>query len=151
MRTLLASLLVAFMFVSCAQPKEEQKQTEEEQTASSGDTANEEPKSNKWKEMDDFHLVMAETFHPMEEGNLEPIYTRAEELMTSAKVWSESTIPEHLSATDVKEKLEALTERAGELLELTSAESKDDDQVTTMLTQLHDDFHAITDLYYKSK
>ena len=29
-----------------------------------------------WNELKDFHKVMAQTFHPSEEGNLEPIKTR---------------------------------------------------------------------------
>ena len=38
----------------------------------------------KWPAIKAFHEVMSQTFHPSEEGNLEPIKTRSEELMNSA-------------------------------------------------------------------
>ena len=33
-----------------------------------------------WKEKDDFHKVMASTFHPMEDGNFNPIQEKSQEL-----------------------------------------------------------------------
>ncbi len=37
-----------------------------------------------WKELDEYHSVMAKTFHPAEEGNLKPVMTRSGELVAKA-------------------------------------------------------------------
>jgi len=37
--------------------------------------------------MDDFHEVMAKTFHPAEEGKLEPIRNRSQEMQDKAAAW----------------------------------------------------------------
>ena len=42
-----------------------------------------------WKEMDNFHMVMAETFHPYKDSaNLEPAKSRASELAAAAEEWA---------------------------------------------------------------
>lgn len=35
----------------------------------------------KWKEMEAFHEVMSKTFHPAEEGKMEPIKSRSTEMV----------------------------------------------------------------------
>lgn len=40
---------------------------------------------DKWVELKAFHGVMSQTFHPSEEGNLELIKTRSEEMAEKAK------------------------------------------------------------------
>ena len=49
---------------------------------------------DKWPEMNVFHEVMAQTFHPTEENNREPLKTRSEELMKKAENLLNSNIPE---------------------------------------------------------
>ena len=44
-----------------------------------------------WKEKEDFHAVMSETFHPAEEGKLEPIKNRSQEMADKAMAWLRST------------------------------------------------------------
>jgi superoxide dismutase len=39
-----------------------------------------------WLELKNFHMVMAQTFHPMEEGNLAPIRARSGEMVEKAKL-----------------------------------------------------------------
>ena len=36
---------------------------------------------DKWPAIKEFHSVMSQTFHPSEEGNLEPIKARSEEML----------------------------------------------------------------------
>jgi hypothetical protein len=42
------------------------------------------PKADSWKELKEFHSVMAATFHPSEDNNLTPIKSRAGELNEKA-------------------------------------------------------------------
>lgn len=55
-------------------------------TASAGDGDN-------WNELSAFHDVMSATFHPMEEGDLNPIRSRAKEMAAKAIEWANSTPP----------------------------------------------------------
>src|SRR5687767_3170399 len=62
-----------------------------------------------WKEMDDFHMIMAETFHPYKDSaNLEPAKTRASELVASAEKWASASLPEKVNTDEMKGKLEQL-------------------------------------------
>ena len=42
---------------------------------------------DEWKEMDEYHSIMAATFHPAEEGDLKPVMTRSGELVQKAQAW----------------------------------------------------------------
>lgn len=46
-----------------------------------------------WKEKDQFHTVMSQTFHPAEEGNFKPIRARIDEMLSKAQAWQKSSIP----------------------------------------------------------
>lgn len=99
-------------------------------------------KSPEWKEMDTFHEVMSKTFHPMEEGNLKPITTRAAEMAEKAKKWADSKAPKEFEKPAVKELLTKLTAESKALSELIAAKGSDAD-VKKSLTALHDRFHEI--------
>ena len=47
----------------------------------------------KWNEMEAFHDVMSKTFHPAEEGKMEPIKSRSAEMLEKAMAWKNSTAP----------------------------------------------------------
>ena len=40
---------------------------------------------DKWPELKTFHSIMSQTFHPSEEGNLQPIKERSKEMMEKAE------------------------------------------------------------------
>ena len=44
--------------------------------------------TSEWKEKTEFHKIMSQTFHPAEEGNLEPIKLRSEEMVQKATALS---------------------------------------------------------------
>ncbi|WP_294674618.1 hypothetical protein [uncultured Fluviicola sp.] len=46
-----------------------------------------------WPELKEFHKVMAQTFHPSEEGNLEPIKTLIGDMVEKAKALQASKFP----------------------------------------------------------
>src|SRR5436190_12100701 len=63
------------------------------QTATNGQTASKSSSTENWKELKAFHMVMAQTFHPMEEGDYKPIRQRSAELFEKARLLAESNIP----------------------------------------------------------
>lgn len=103
-----------------------------------------------WKEMDDFHTVMSETFHPAEEGKLDPIKRRSQEMVDKAVAWKRSTIPESYDKKAVKKLFKSLVKGSRELNKLVK-ENAPDKTLTEKLTALHDVFHEIMDKRAKKK
>ncbi len=100
-----------------------------------------------WKQMDEFHMVMAETFHPYKDSaNLEPVKARASELATSAENWSKSELPEKVDNDEMKEKLERLRTETSTLASTVSG--GDDKLIGDQLTKVHDLFHEIQEIWY---
>jgi hypothetical protein len=98
----------------------------------------------KWPEMEAFHKVMSQTFHPAEEGKLEPIRTRSGEMLEKAIAWQKSTAPEGYANKAVKKSLKELVKGAKELNKMIR-DNASDATVTARLTSLHDVFHEIMD------
>jgi hypothetical protein len=97
--------------------------------------------------MDNFHMIMAETFHPYKDSaNLEPARTRATELLAAADQWVTAPIPEKVNNDHVRSKLLQLKSEAATLAE--SVKSSDDNVIADHLTKLHDTFHAIQEAWY---
>ena len=99
-------------------------------------------KKAKWKEMDAFHEVMAKTFHPAEEGKLEPVKTRNKEMLDKATAWQNSTAPEGYNQKAVKKSLNDLVKGAKEINKLVK-ENAQDNIIKEKLSALHDVFHEI--------
>lgn len=100
-----------------------------------------------WKEMDDFHLVMAETFHPFKDSaNLEPVKMRAAELVVAANKWVGAPLPEKVDNDQVRSSLGKLKAQAANLAE--SVKTADDNVISDQLTDLHDTFHELQEMWY---
>lgn len=95
-----------------------------------------------WKEMEEFHKVMSQTFHPAEEGKLDPIKKRSGEMVEKAITWQKSTAPEGYDKQAVKKSLKSLVKGARELDKLVK-ENAADAAITSKLSSLHDVFHEI--------
>jgi len=95
-----------------------------------------------WKEKEDFHAVMSETFHPAEEGKLEPIKNRSQEMADKAMAWLRSTAPEGFDKNKIKESLKNLVKGAKELNKLVKSNAADT-VLKEKLSALHDTFHQI--------
>ena len=101
-----------------------------------------------WEEMDDFHIIMAESFHPFKDSaNLEPARARASTLMTAASDWASAPLPESVNNETMRSRLAQLKEQAATLAE--SVRSEDDNEIGEQLTKLHDTFHEIEEAWYK--
>ena len=101
-----------------------------------------------WKEMDDFHMVMAEAFHPYKDSaNLEPAKQQADSLMKSAEKWAQAPLPAKFQDDDeVKFKLNQLKTDAATFAAV--AKTGSDKAVGESLTKLHDLFHEIQESWY---
>lgn len=95
-----------------------------------------------WKEMDTFHEVMAKTFHPAEEGKLEPIRARSQEMLDKAAAWEKSAAPDGYDKKAVKKSLKQLVKGSEEINKLVK-EKATDDILKEKLSALHDVFHEI--------
>jgi len=96
----------------------------------------------RWNEMEAFHEVMSKTFHPAEEGKLEPIRTRSQEMADKAKAWKSSSAPEGYNKKAVKKSLNTLVKGANEINSLVKSKAADD-ILKKKLSALHDVFHEI--------
>jgi hypothetical protein len=96
----------------------------------------------KWKELDAFHEVISQTFHPAEEGKLQPIKTRSREMVDKAIAWRNSTAPEGFDQKAVKKNLKELVKSATELNDLVKSNASDP-IIKEKLSHLHDVFHQI--------
>jgi hypothetical protein len=104
----------------------------------------------KWKEMEDFHAVMGSTFHPAEEGKLEPIRTRSKEMVDKAVAWEKSTAPEGYDKKAVSTTLKKLVTGAKDLDKMVKAKATDQ-ALVTKLSSLHDVFHEIMEKCQKDE
>jgi len=131
--TLCISIIVMVGMLGCSK-------TGADQAQGSGD-------SNTWKEMDDFHMIMAETFHPYKDSaDLAPIKEKAGELVAAAGKWASSAVPKKVDEETVKSKLQNLK---GETEVLADLVQKNNDQaIGDQLTKVHNLFHEIQEDWY---
>jgi hypothetical protein len=101
-----------------------------------------------WKELDSFHKIMADAYHPMtESGNLAPAKQLMNQLAGEAAKWSASTLPDKVNTPKMKESLQKLKIDARVLADNIN-KGTSDDVVKDKLTKLHDQFHEIMKVWY---
>ena len=101
--------------------------------------------SEKWPAIKTFHGVMSQTFHPAEEGNLEPIKTRSLEMVEKAEALLKSDIPAEFKTPKIMSAAERIQIQAKALHKMVLAKAPDA-ELTAKLTTLHDVFHEIVGL-----
>jgi outer membrane lipoprotein-sorting protein len=128
---------LAIFVIACAAKKEE----------GSAESAEQAAEQKEWKEMDDFHMLMAESFHPFKDSaNLAPAKAGAATMASAAEKWAGSTLPEKVNNDDMKSKLASLNEGNASLVQTINA--GDDKAIGEQLTKVHDLFHAIQETWY---
>jgi len=95
-----------------------------------------------WPTLDEYHSIMSKTFHPAEEGNIEPTKTNATLLVEKAKLLNQSAIPETLIKPGIKELIIKLEKESIELAELVKSKQADA-KLKQAIFALHDRFHEI--------
>lgn len=103
---------------------------------------------DKWPELRNFHEVMAGTFHPSQEGKLEPIKSRIGEFATKAHILATSKIPAEFNNEKVKDAVSRLDKGSVELQTMI-AKKATDAEIKAKLSALHDNFHEIVGLCSK--
>jgi outer membrane murein-binding lipoprotein Lpp len=127
---ILAVAVIACVIAGCSKHKEEH----------SSDTKT-------WAEMDDFHMVMAETFHPYKDSaDLAPVKFKVKELVESADKWTQAALPEKVDNEEMKTKLQQLKSETEALADVVQA--KDDKAIGDQLVKVHDMFHQIQEMWY---
>lgn len=111
-------------------------------SATAAPTTRAEDKGDKWAELESFHEVMSQTFHPAEEGNLKPIRSRAGEMAERAQKWLDSKAPLIYDVPAINAILVKLNAESKALAELVSNNGSDE-EVKKSITALHDRFHEI--------
>lgn len=135
----LALLVVALLTFAC-----EGKKTETTEDADKTELTSE---KTEWKQMDDFHMVMAETFHPYKDSsNLAPAKAQARELFAAADKWSNSALPSNVDNDDMKTSLQQLKSETEAFEDVVKTGT--DDAIGAQLTKVHDAFHKIQETWY---
>lgn len=104
----------------------------------------------KWPAIKTFHGVMSQTFHPAEEGDLNPIKTRSEEMVQKADALSKEAIPAEFKTPAILASIKKLQAGAKSLDKLVKAKGSDEATLKS-LTALHDVFHEIVGLCSEEK
>ncbi len=97
-----------------------------------------------WKELDNFHSIMSKTFHPSEEGNLNPLKEKSDSLVILAQQWKAALIPAGYKLAETEKGIKKLTKKC---VALNTAVKNhiDDAALTTMLKEAHEAFHYIVE------
>ncbi|MEM0575805.1 hypothetical protein [Flavobacterium polysaccharolyticum] len=104
----------------------------------------------KWPAIKTFHGVMSQTFHPAEEGDLNPIKTRSEEMVQKADALSKEAIPAEFKTPAILASIKKLQAGAKDLDKLVKSKGSDEATLKS-LTALHDVFHEIVGLCSEEK
>ncbi|HOY95932.1 MAG TPA: hypothetical protein PK509_09360 [Catalimonadaceae bacterium] len=97
-----------------------------------------------WPQIKAFHTVMSQTFHPSEEGNLDPIKKRSGEMVEMATALAAAPIPKEFNNKEVAAAVKKLEADSKALDKLIKAKGSDDD-IKKSLAALHDTFHTIVE------
>ncbi len=100
----------------------------------------------KWPELKAFHTVMSQTFHPSEEGNLQPIKEHSAELLEKANALAKSSIPADYKNEKITHAVKQLAVGAEKLNTAIKNKKISDVDITQALAKLHDVFHEIVGL-----
>lgn len=116
------------------------------ESETTAETATEE--LEEWKEMDAFHMVMAEAFHPYKDStNLEPAKAGAEAMAAEAEKWASAALPAKVDNEQVKAALAQLKTDTRAFADKVAAGSSNE-ELGAALTNLHDQFHAIMEAWH---
>src|ERR1700712_5532840 len=95
-----------------------------------------------WKQMEDFHGIISKTYHPAEEGNLQPVKDKADSLVLRAIAWQASAVPAGYNAKTVKPKLDKLIIEC-KAVKTAITQKKNDETLKKLITAVHTTFHGI--------
>src|SRR5689334_5306090 len=107
----------------------------------------EETASNDWPEMDEFHMVMASSFHPFKDSAyMEPAKANAAEMAKVAEKWANAPLPEKVNTDEMKASLAQLKSDTQAFVQ--TVQGSDTTKIGADLTSLHDLFHKLQEAWY---
>lgn len=119
-------------------------------TAACGNKKEEVANNEEWPEMDEFHMIMAESFHPFKDSaNLEPAKANAAEMAKVAEKWANAPLPEKVDNDGTKAELTQLKNVANAFIQV--SQEGDSIKIGESLTALHDQFHKLQESWYGDK
>jgi hypothetical protein len=103
--------------------------------------------ATEWFEMDSFHTIMSEAFHPYHDSvNLEPVKRLAEEMALEAEGWAATSLPQKINNDEMKALLNQLKTDTRSLATMIKGGASDD-EIGTSLEALHNSFHTIMEAW----
>lgn len=107
--------------------------------------------ATEWLEMDSFHTIMTEAFHPYHDSvNLEPVKRLAEQMALEAEGWAAASLPQKINNDEMKALLNQLKADTRSLATMIKGGASDD-EIGTALKALHDSFHIIMEAWNAEK
>ncbi len=104
--------------------------------------------SDEWPEMDSYHMLIAEAFHPYKDSsNLEPSKRLAIELSLEADNWQEATLPDKVNNDAMRGLLDSLKADSHRFAYLVKAGATDQ-EIGASLTAVHDRFHKVMEAWH---
>jgi len=101
-----------------------------------------------WPELKEFHRVMSQTFHPSENGILEPLRKRSGELHAKAILLKNSIPPIPFQKVEIENALSQLEKQCAEINKVNSKQAKDD-VLKKKIAEAHDTFHLVQGLCHE--
>lgn len=95
-----------------------------------------------WKELDDYHAVMSQTFHPAENGDLKPLFKNAAELASKAMILKNAEIPTAYQKDGVAASIKSLEKESKALAKMVK-KNKSEEELKKAIFALHDRFHEV--------
>ncbi|WP_375559204.1 hypothetical protein ACE193_15880 [Bernardetia sp. OM2101] len=111
-----------------------------------------------WEGLEAFHMSIALTFHPAEDGDFEPVKNDSDELVEAAENLLSSKLPVYFEKSeskklkkDLQTTLQKLVKQSKELHTLVETKKATDKELLTKLNNLHSTYHHIEELNNQAK
>lgn len=104
----------------------------------------------KWPAMKTFHEVMSRSYHPVEEGNFEPLRNFAQTLADKAMELSTKEVPRDIKTEALMKAVAKLQVKTQEVNKLVKTNASNE-TLKKSITEAHDIFHEIVGMCTKEK
>lgn len=98
--------------------------------------------TTQWKAFNDFHNTVSKTLHPVITGNVQPVKQNSGLLLSKAKAWQASPVPETVDAATFKSQVAGLVKQCSDLDDAVKSKQPDSVLITKANT-VHETFHAL--------
>ena len=103
-----------------------------------------------WPELMHFHKVLAQTFHPVEKNDFEPLRARSSELYAKSILLKTSEVPNPLMSPEILGALTRLEKQCGSLDKCVRKNAKNK-TILKKIVMVHDTFHEIQGMCHDKK